>query len=55
MLARRRDAVVRAGGTFVDLYERFGPEVGVAWFNDYLHPSEIIHERVAELVCEQFR
>lgn len=53
MLARRRAAVEDAGGTFVDLYARFGDEAGVAWFNDYLHPSYIAHQRVAALVCEQ--
>ncbi|MDX2167114.1 MAG: hypothetical protein SF182_08630 [Deltaproteobacteria bacterium] len=53
MLARRRAAVEAAGGTFVDLSARFGDEVGIAWFNDYLHPSYIAHQRVAELVCAQ--
>jgi hypothetical protein len=51
MLARRRAAVEEAGGTFIDLHARFADEVGIAWFNDYLHPSQSIHERVAELVC----
>lgn len=54
MLARRRTAVEGAGGMFIDLYTRFADEAGIAWFNDYLHPSLIVHERVADLVCRQF-
>lgn len=53
MLERRRAAVEAAGGTFIDLRQRFADEAGVTWFNDYLHPSEIIHERVADLVCRE--
>jgi len=33
--------------TFVDLFEVFGPEAGVSWFNDYVHPSLLGHERIA--------
>jgi hypothetical protein len=51
MLAARRAAVEAAGGTFVDLFEVFGPEAGVSWFNDYIHPSLLGHERIAELTC----
>ena len=51
MVAARRAAVEAAGGTFVDLLEVFGPEAGVSWFNDYVHPSLLGHERIAELAC----
>jgi hypothetical protein len=51
MLAARRVAVEAAGGTFVDLFEVFGREAGVSWFNDYVHPSLLGHERIAELTC----
>jgi hypothetical protein len=51
MLAARRAAVEAAGGTFVDLFEVLGPEAGVSWFNDYVHPSLLGHERIAELAC----
>ncbi len=51
MLAQRRATVERAGGTFVDLLETFGAEAGIAWFNDYVHPSVVAHERIAELAC----
>jgi hypothetical protein len=51
MLAARRDAVEAAGGTFIDLLEVLGPEVGVSWFNDYVHPSLLGHERAAEIAC----
>ena len=55
MLAARRAAVEAAGGTFVDLFEVFGPEAGVSWFNDYVHPSLLGHERIAELACRHLR
>jgi hypothetical protein len=51
MLARRREVVNAAGGRFVDLLDRFGAEAGVAWFNDYVHPSAIGHARIGELAC----
>lgn len=51
MLARRRAAVEAAGGTFVDLLQVFSAEAGIAWFNDYVHPSLVAHRRIAELVC----
>jgi hypothetical protein len=54
MLAQRRAAVEAAGGAFVDLLDAFGAESGIAWFNDYVHPSVIAHERFAELACRLF-
>jgi hypothetical protein len=51
MLAARRVAVEATGGTFVDLFEVFGSQAGVSWFNDYVHPSLLGHERIAELAC----
>jgi hypothetical protein len=51
MLAARRAAVEAAGGTFVDLFEVLGPAAGVSWFNDYVHPSLLGHERIAEIAC----
>jgi hypothetical protein len=53
MVAARRGAVEAAGGKFVDLFEVLGPEAGVSWFNDYVHPSLLGHERIAELACRQ--
>lgn len=55
MLERRRAVVEAAGGTFVDLAAVFAEEAGVAWFNDYVHPSLIAHERTAELACDLLR
>jgi len=55
MLAARRAAVEAAGGTFVDLFEVLGPDAGVSWFNDYVHPFLLGHERIAEVVCRQMR
>jgi hypothetical protein len=52
MLARRRAAVEAAGGKFVDLLDVFGAEAGIAWFNDYVHPSAVGHERIAEVACQ---
>ncbi len=54
MLARRRAAVEAAGGRFVDLLDIFRTEAGVSWFNDYVHPSLIAHERIAALACRLF-
>jgi len=51
MLAARRVAVEAAGGTFVHLFEVLGPDAGVSRFNDYVHPSLLGHERIAELAC----
>jgi hypothetical protein len=53
MVGARRAAVEAAGGTFFDLWEIFGPEAGVSWFNDYVHPSLLGHERIAELACRE--
>ena len=54
MLARRRAVVEAAGGTFVDLLDVFNAEAGIAWFNDYVHPSLFAHERIADLACRRF-
>jgi len=51
MLARRRAAVSTAGGTFIDLHDVFSDEIGIAWFNDYVHFSAPAHARAAALVC----
>lgn len=51
MLAQRRAAVEGVGGRFVDLLDVFKTEAGIAWFNDYVHPSAIAHQRIAELAC----
>ncbi len=53
MLNARRDEVERAGGTFIDLLETFRAEAGVWWFNDFVHPSRVAHERIAELAAGQ--
>lgn len=55
MLKGRREAVERAGGTFVDLFDTFGDEAGVWWFNDFVHVSRIAHERIAQLACERLQ
>src|SRR5204862_325554 len=49
--AARRAAVEGAGMTFIDLLDAFGDEVGVAWFNDYVHLSQVAQERIAALAC----
>lgn len=55
MLNRRRQAVEARGGTFIDLEQVFGEEAGVAWFNDFVHPSLFGHRQVAELACGLLR
>src|SRR5262249_53425744 len=51
LLARRRAAVRAAGGEFIDLWEELGPEVGVAWFDDFIHPSAWAHRIIARRLC----
>jgi hypothetical protein len=51
MMQARRVAVEQAGGTFIDLSEEFKGNLGVSWFNDFIHPSAIGHRRIADLVC----
>jgi hypothetical protein len=53
MLERRRAAVEAAGGTFIDLFDAFGAQAGVSWFNDSVHLSLVGHERVTDLACSQ--
>lgn len=49
--AARRAAVAAAGGQFIDLYGEFGQRAGVAWFNDFIHPSAVGHQMIADLLC----
>jgi hypothetical protein len=49
--AARRAAVEAAGGEFIDLYAEFGQRAGVAWFNDFIHPSGVGHQMIADLLC----
>lgn len=51
MLARRRAAVEARHGIFVDLLDAFADEVGIAWFNDFVHLSRIAQKRTAHLAC----
>ncbi|MEO8604267.1 MAG: hypothetical protein ABI629_16950 [bacterium] len=51
MLTARAAAVRAAGGRFVDVYAELAPEVGVWWFNDYIHPSAIAHRRLGEVLA----
>jgi hypothetical protein len=53
MLARRQAVVETAGGSFADLLSVFANEVGISWFNDYVHLSLVAHERVADLACRR--
>ena len=55
MLARRRAIVEKANGTFIDLLDAFRGQVGVSWFNDYIHLSLIGHQRVADLACQRLQ
>jgi len=49
--AARREAVQAAGGEFLDLYDEFGERAGLAWFNDWIHPSGYGQRMVADLLC----
>ncbi len=48
---RRRAVVTAAGGTFVDLLDELGDQVGVAWFDDFIHPSAWAHQRISVSLC----
>jgi hypothetical protein len=52
LLAARRALVEGAGADFVDARTAFAAEAGVAWFNDFIHLSEIGHRRVAAYLCQ---
>jgi hypothetical protein len=51
MMKRRQAAAEQAGGTFTDLFAVFGTEAGISWFNDFIHPSLVAQERIAQLAC----
>lgn len=55
MLLERARAIRQGGGTFVDLLAEVADEAGVFWFNDYIHPSEIGHRRIGELMTRVLR
>jgi hypothetical protein len=48
---RRRRAVQAAGGHFIDLLEEFRATAGVAWLNDFIHPSAFAQQQIADLLC----
>ena len=50
---RRRSAVGQAGGEFIDLLEEFRDTAGVAWLNDFIHPSAVGQEKIAALLCDR--
>jgi len=52
LLEQRRAAVEAAGGTFVDLLDAFGAGAGIAWFNDFIHPSAVGHQQIGKLICD---
>jgi len=49
----RGEAVVEAGGNFVDVYRALEEQASVVWFNDYIHLSSVGHARVARLISER--
>jgi hypothetical protein len=49
--AARRQAVQESGAEFIDLLNEFGSTAGVAWMNDFIHPSAVGHRMIAELLC----
>jgi len=51
LLQVRRRAVENGGGVFVDLWEAFADQAGVAWFNDFIHPSAVGHQQIGRLMC----
>jgi hypothetical protein len=55
MASARRVAAEQSGAEFLDLYDLFGREAGVSWFNDFIHPSAIGHRHIARSLCERMR
>jgi len=53
MFSARAARVRSAGGKFVDVLAEVEEEAGVWWFNDYIHPSEIAHRQIGELMCRE--
>ncbi len=54
-LLRMRKGVVEQGASFLDLQEDASGAVGVSWFADFMHLSEIGHRRVAETLIPRLR
>ena len=38
---------------FIDLLEEFRDTAGVAWLNDFIHPSAVGQEQIARLLCDR--
>ncbi len=53
--AARRQAVREHGGDFVDLLAEFQDSAGVAFFNDWIHPSGYAQRLIADRLCERLR
>jgi hypothetical protein len=53
MLSARAETVRSGGGDFVDVLDQVRDEAGLWWFNDYIHPSEIAHRRIGELMARE--
>jgi hypothetical protein len=51
MFERRRAAVRAAGGEFIDLLGEFRQRAGVTWLNDFIHPSAVGQQMIADLLC----
>ena len=49
--AARRAAVAQAGGEFIDLYAELGDSAGLAWFNDWIHPSAYGQRQISDRLC----
>lgn len=52
-LERRRRTVLSSGGEFIDLLEEFRQTAGVAWLNDFIHPSAVGQQMIADLLCKR--
>ncbi len=51
-VSTRRQTVEAAGGRFVDLRDLL-PGESLAYFNDFVHPSEVGYELMAKALCDQ--
>jgi hypothetical protein len=50
----RRVAALGAGADFVDLMSEFRRRAGVSWFHDFIHPSGVGQQQIADLLCARF-
>lgn len=49
----RRGAAKAAGAEFIDVLEEVRSRAGLAWMNDFIHPSAVAQREIATLLCQR--